>query len=270
MDVSDILKEWHLKTKNKQAALEWWNSMAGGFGERPIPSFAKDEFLQLLERKQMLNKNNDVLDVGCGTGGYAISIASKTKTVTGVDLSPQMIESANRKAADLHIGNVRFDIVDWHEFDVKKEGFEKKFDLVFAHMTPAIQSYETFKKLSDCSRGWCVMVKPVQRTDTVYDEILKIIGIGEEIHVGDSDVLNAFSLLFVEERYPMIEYNHKRVEIKHPVEKAANIYINRTKSTHDLTAEQENKIKDFLHSIARDGMINAVMDTKTATLYWRV
>jgi hypothetical protein len=50
MDVSDILREWNIRTKNKQASVEWWNSMSGGFGERPIPSFAKDEFLQLLER----------------------------------------------------------------------------------------------------------------------------------------------------------------------------------------------------------------------------
>jgi len=270
MDVSNILSEWDLKTKNKQAALEWWNCMAGGFGERPIPSFEKDEFLQLLERMQMLNESTDVLDVGCGTGGYAIAVAAKAKTVTGVDLSPQMIESANRRAADLHISNVRFDIVDWHEFDVKKEGFEKKFDLVFAHMTPAIQSYETFKKLSDCSRGWCVMVKPVQRTDTVFDKVLSIIGIDEKTQVGDSDILNAFSLLFVEERYPMIKYNHKCFKTKQPVEKAVNIYISRTKSTHDLTAEQETKIKDYLLSIARDGLISAVMDTKTATLYWHV
>ena len=61
MDVSDILREWNIRTKNKQASVEWWNSMSGGFGERPIPSFAKDEFLQLLERRQMLNENSDVL-----------------------------------------------------------------------------------------------------------------------------------------------------------------------------------------------------------------
>lgn len=267
MDVSDILREWNIRTKNKQASVEWWNSMSGGFGERPIPSFAKDEFLQLLERRQMLNENSDVLDVGCGAGRYAISIASKAKTVIGIDLSPRMIESANRRAADLRVKNVRFDIADWHDFDVKKQGFEKKFDLVFAHMTPAIQSYETFKKLSDCSRGWCVMVKPIKRTETVYDEILGIIGIDKKFHLGD--ILNGFALLFMQGCYPMIEYSRKRSEIKHPVEDAVNIYISRTKLMHDLTVEQENKIRDYLYSIEDHGLINTVMDTITATLYWQ-
>lgn len=270
MDVSDILREWNLKTKNKQAAVEWWNSMSGSFGERPIPSFAEDGFLQLLERKQMVNENTDVLDVGCGAGGHAISIASRTKTVTGLDLSPQMIESANRMATELHVENVRFDLADWHEFNIEKEGFVKKFDLVYAHMTPAIQNYETFKKLSDCSRGWCVMVKPIKRVDSVHDEVLNIIGIKGNPQVGDSDILNAFTLLFTQERYPMIEYSHKRSEMKHPAPEAVNIYINRTRTTYDLTLEQENKIKDYLHSIAQDGLINAVMDTTTATLYWGV
>ncbi len=270
MNLSDIVNKWSYKTKNKQASIEWWNTMSAGFGERPIPSFAKDRFLQLLERKQMFNAGAGVLDVGCGAGRYAISIASRAKCVRGVDLSPQMIASANRRAADLGVENVQFEIADWHTFDVKKQGFEKKFDLVFAHMTPAIQSYDTFKKLSACSRGWCVLVKPVQRMETVYDEILNIIGIDKKPHLGNNDVLNAFALLFLRGNYPVIEYNDKRSEIKQPLERAVDIYTSRTKSTYDLTSEQENKIKDYLSSIADHGLVSTVMDTKTATLYWHI
>ena len=66
----------------------------------------------------------------------------------------------------------------------------------------------------------------------------------------------------------MIEYSRKRSEIKHPVEDAVNIYISR-KLMHDLTVEQENKIRDYLYSIEDHGLINTVMDTITATLYWQ-
>lgn len=270
MNTADILKDWNSKTVNKQAAVEWWNTMAGGFSERPLPSFDQDEFLQLLVKEQMLNKDTKVLDVGCGTGGYAMAIASKVSSVTGVDLSPEMIKSARSRAADLNIHNVQFDVIDWHELDAKESGWEKKFDLVIAHMTPAIQGYETFQKLLDCSSGWCVMVKPVQRTDTVYDEILRIVGIDKNTHLGDSDTINAFAYLFVQQCYPRIRYQQKRFQSKQPIEKAISIYTNRIKSIHNLTGEQQTQIEDYLHSVAQDGLVQSVMDTKTATLYWHI
>ena len=270
MDIAEVLKDWNLKTQDKRAAVDWWNSMAGGFGERPIPTFEENGFLQLLGRNKMIGASAEVLDVGCGAGGHAIAIAMRAKAVTGVDLSSQMIDAARRRAAELKIENVRFDVADWHEFDVEKEGLEKKFDLVYAHMTPAIQSYETFQKLSDCSRGWCAMVKPVKRLDTVHDAIHDLVGIGEKPQMEDSDILNAFMLLFAQECYPMIEYSRKCSEMKYPIEKAVNVYVNRTKTTHPLTQKQEDSIRDYLNSIAIDGVISATMDTTTATLYWHV
>ncbi len=270
MKVADILKDWNLETKDKKSAVEWWDTMAEGFGERPIPTFEENKFLQLLERKKMIDKNAEVLDVGCGAGGHALAIAMRAKAVAGVDLSSRMIAAARRKAAELEIKNVRFDVADWHELDAKKEGLEKKFDLVYAHMTPAIQSYETFMKLSDCSRGWCAIVKPVKRLDAVHDAIRDLVGIGGKPQMGDSDILNAFMLLFAQERYPMIEYNRKCSEMKYPIEKAVTVYINRTKTTHPLTQKQEDSIRDYLNSIAIDGVISGNMDTTTATLYWHV
>ena len=42
-----------------------------------------------------------ILDVGCGTGAVALSIASRAGTyeITGIDASPEMIQMARRKAA---------------------------------------------------------------------------------------------------------------------------------------------------------------------------
>ena len=54
-----------------------------------------------------------VLDLGCGTGGHALPLARRGHGVTGVDLSPGMLEQARAKAAaaglaiDLHVGDAR-------------------------------------------------------------------------------------------------------------------------------------------------------------------
>ncbi len=270
MELPQIIQAWDSERKDKQAAVDWWDSMSERFGERPIPSFADNEFLQLLEREKMLSADAEVLDVGCGTGGHDLAIAARAKSVVGVDLSPRMIEAANRRAGELLRENVRFVVGDWHEFDVEKEGFKAKFDLVFAHMTPALQGYETFRKFAECSRKWCVMVKPIKRIDVVHDAILDLLGITGKMQMGDSDVINAFALLFADERYPRIEYNRRSNESKYPVDKAISVFTNRTKSAHSLTAQQEELIRDYLHSIAEDGKVTTFMDTTTATLYWHV
>lgn len=41
----------------------------------------------------------DVLDIGCGTGGHAIDLGQRGYAMTGVDLSPHMLEHARSKAA---------------------------------------------------------------------------------------------------------------------------------------------------------------------------
>jgi SAM-dependent methyltransferase len=73
-----------------------------------------------------------VLDVGCGTGVVAITAARLGAHVTGLDLTPELLEQAreNSRIAELH--------VDWHEGDAEDLPFEDaSFDVVlsqFGHM----------------------------------------------------------------------------------------------------------------------------------------
>jgi SAM-dependent methyltransferase len=73
-----------------------------------------------------------VLDVGCGTGVVAITAARLGARVSGIDLTPELLERArhNSKLAELE--------VDWREGDVEKMPFaDGEFDVVlsqFGHM----------------------------------------------------------------------------------------------------------------------------------------
>lgn len=73
-----------------------------------------------------------VLDVACGTGVVALTAARAGAKVTGLDLTPELLERAryNAQVAELEI--------DWHEGDVEKLPFDDgAFDLVlsqFGHM----------------------------------------------------------------------------------------------------------------------------------------
>ena len=65
-----------------------------------------------------INKPHFILDVGCGTGGHAIELASRGYAVTGVDLSQDMLDIALEKAASLpSLQNPNFLQGDARNFD---------------------------------------------------------------------------------------------------------------------------------------------------------
>jgi SAM-dependent methyltransferase len=78
-----------------------WDRRAPTFDDEAGHGLVSDEqrraWLDLLSRFSGRSRQQ-VLDVGCGTGFLALRFAELGHTVTGIDLSPQMIDRASRKA----------------------------------------------------------------------------------------------------------------------------------------------------------------------------
>ena len=74
-------------------------------------------------RKTSLNKEIDILEVGCGGGFSSEYLKGNYSTFTGIDYSKKLIDYANNRNKD---SNVSFLAVDL--FDFKNE---KKYDLIF-------------------------------------------------------------------------------------------------------------------------------------------
>jgi cyclopropane fatty-acyl-phospholipid synthase-like methyltransferase len=54
-----------------------------------------------------LQGNESILDIGCGTGRHAIALAEKGIRVTGIDLSPEMLNIARKTAKEKNL-NIAF------------------------------------------------------------------------------------------------------------------------------------------------------------------
>ena len=55
------------------------------------------DFLAQVFQKHSPGRVETILDVGCGTGNHAYILAKRGYRVTGIDLSPEMINAAKRK-----------------------------------------------------------------------------------------------------------------------------------------------------------------------------
>ncbi|MFA9466819.1 MAG: hypothetical protein ACERKN_21380 [Velocimicrobium sp.] len=65
MTLDEIRMNWTNKCKDRKAAVEMWDSMAGQFKRFEIPG-NDSILLKIIERENMLQSDISVLDVGCG------------------------------------------------------------------------------------------------------------------------------------------------------------------------------------------------------------
>jgi SAM-dependent methyltransferase len=87
-----------------------------------------------------------VLELGSGTGHKLIPIASDGHPCTGLELSPDMLAEARRKADERGVE------VEWVQGDMRKFDLGRTFDLVFLAANSLLHLHEA-EDLVDCFRS---------------------------------------------------------------------------------------------------------------------
>lgn len=82
-----------------------------------------EEALQLLLTATRVTGEDSVLDVACGPGLVAFAFATVARHVTGVDVTPAMIERARVLQADRGIGNVTWEVGDASPLSFEEAAF---------------------------------------------------------------------------------------------------------------------------------------------------
>ena len=112
-------------TQFKEAQKKGWAHFA------PFETFTTPPAARLLKHAGVV-AGQHVLDVACGTGVVAITAARLGARVSGIDLTPELLEVARESG---RVGNVE---IDWHEGDAEQLPFnDAAFDVVlsqFGHM----------------------------------------------------------------------------------------------------------------------------------------
>lgn len=84
-----------------------------------------DYMVSLIEKHQGVK--NRILDLACGTGNSSLSLAKRGLRVTGVDLSPQMLEAAREKAFREGLA------LEFLEQDMRELNLSRKVDVVVVY-----------------------------------------------------------------------------------------------------------------------------------------
>ena len=129
--------------RTKEEAKTYWNTRAKSFpGHRDGDTYQ----LKMLDTAKTLGvdfKGKTVLDIGCGTGAYALHIAKTAAYVTALDISGAMLKNLAADAKANGIDNIRCVESDWMDYETDDE-----FDIIFSSLTPAVGNAEAIEKIS--------------------------------------------------------------------------------------------------------------------------
>ena len=90
-----------------KSAETFWDKAAARYAKSPIRDEASYQ-KKLAITREYFQPDWSVLEFGCGTGGTAILHAPYVRDILATDISKNMLEIAQAKAADAGIGNIRF------------------------------------------------------------------------------------------------------------------------------------------------------------------
>jgi ubiquinone/menaquinone biosynthesis C-methylase UbiE len=99
--------------------------------DQPVYKYYVHKKLQLIN--SWINKESVILDVGCGTGVYATSLAIQCGTVAGLDISPKRVQRAVSRANRLGINNAYFVVGDAAHLPFVEEAFNMVFSVNLFH-----------------------------------------------------------------------------------------------------------------------------------------
>lgn len=92
---------------------------ADGLAKRKGSAMNKREFISL---KKIINKNQKILDLGCGYGRFTIPLSKQGYDIEGIDISPNLLNEAKKMAKKERL-KIKFKLGDMRYLPYKKESF---------------------------------------------------------------------------------------------------------------------------------------------------
>ncbi len=156
------MTEGNSMTATEQELAEFWDDFAEEYEEiqQESPFPIAQELSDFLFQEKIFPCQT-LLDVAGGSGRYLSSFQEYVSEYTLADISPRMLEIAKTKQTQ---ENVCF-------LQQSQEALmtsEKKFQVVFSAMNPALDSPEKIRDLCQLSQEWCLIFRLIEDQDSLF------------------------------------------------------------------------------------------------------
>ncbi len=241
----------------------FWNNRARNY---PLPfdretSAKTGRILRLLEGMGVEFKGRRILDIGCGTGVYALRLAGRAKAALGVDSSPEMLKLFRAERRRRGISNAACLLSVWSALPAARVA--GRFDLALASMTMAVKTRADILKMEKAAPrrvyiGWAGL-----RRNALLEKVYARHGVEYRAPEGAAAVLKALKKLG---RKPEVRYIRDCWEKKaSPAATLRDIEVGLTVNGAKMDREW---VESLLKRMARKGLIKQTTSVRKALITW--
>ncbi|MEW6378571.1 MAG: class I SAM-dependent methyltransferase [bacterium] len=285
LDPNFWMRQWARAEKQAQATVnraflkaDRWDKLSKDLSKRWNVSQKdpmREGMLMLLKEKGILREGVKILDLGCGTGRFAIPFAQAGARVTAVDVSEGMLGCLKEDIPAEAASRITPLLVDWQSADLDQLGFRSAFDLSFAHMTPAVSDPENFLKFLSTSRQWCVLAAwSGKRRQNTVEEVWQQLT-GKELDHRWGNITFAFNLLYSMGYRPSVDFRHYEYESMVDPETEADLLFDLFHGYLEGDEGDEGSVRQRILSLLQgmathEGKINKILSGCIGRMIWRV
>lgn len=243
----------------------FWNNRARSY-PRPFEreTYAKTgRLLRLLKSMGADFKGRRVLDIGCGTGVYALRLAGRAKAALGVDSSPEMLKlfRAERKARG--ISNAACLLSVWSALPASR--LAGRFDVALASMTMAVKTRADILKMEKAAHERCVYIGWAgKRRNPLLEKVYARHGVAYRAPEGAAVVLKVLKELG---RAPRVKYvTDSWTKMASPADAMRDMEVGLKVNGVKM---DKAWVQSLLKRLARNGKIRQTTSVRKALITWR-
>jgi SAM-dependent methyltransferase len=262
---------------------EIWNDKAKDWGKeleddgsfRHTMQDRVQKAVEFLSEYDVLGAENEIVDIGCGPGRFVAEFAKTAKHVTGIDISDKMLRLGEDYVKECGLDNVTFMKENFCSLDIQALGWEKKFDLVFTSITPAIGTMEGLKKSMQICRKYCFNSCFVRWNDELENDICKDIYGWEKRSSKNRHgkyFYALFNLLWLDGYFPETRYHCQNQEERVDIDdKLIDYYTKACSKDKTITPEYRKKVATYLEQcVDADGKLFRKYERWYGWILWDV
>ena len=142
--------------------------------EEDILSFT-EAISGIIEERCLSIKGAKILDIGCGTGAFALPLALQGASVTALDISEKHVEAAHcgSSAPGYPWSKDHQSFMEEHR-PIQCRSFRTIPHVVLSALSIAVRTKKDILKMEECSKQWCISIASGKiRRDALCEQILR-------------------------------------------------------------------------------------------------
>lgn len=223
------------------------------------------DVVDTLFRQGLLTPESSVLDIGSGTGTYALAFASRCAEVTALDMEPTSLAILQEHAAQLGLSNITSQEGMWEAYRP-----DRTFSFVFTSMCPAICDYEELCRMESFSERACGIIAVTRGSyDLHRKRLMELLNVRSPAGM-TTEALWYYESLYLAGKQPNVKSWSNQYAYDTSIEEACRrneIYF----EIFGIPAEQSRpRLQQYFTSQAKGGLVPDETRLNAALISWSV